>query len=320
MICSALAMWSGLPRAPCSHGSLVPGRCRLLTREAGEARLGPRAAAGGAFVADLAAGAGAGARKRRDRRRVVVRFHLHQHVRGLGARFVQRRVGEAARQPSARWGRLASPRRCRCRPRSCAAGDVFSVWRIIWNIECSCASPSIVNRALKILWRQCSLLACANIISSTSVGLRCRLLERVEQVVDLVVAERQAEFGVGAARAPRGPAPSTSTCAIGCAGCASNRCAAASLSNATLSVMRSCSSAAQAAARRRSAAWRRPAGRLELQAVFGDALDAPHGSAQLCAMSVALLAQGDTVPRRGITTTSAPRAGRCSARRCRAAP
>lgn len=36
----------------------------------------------------------------------------------------------------------------------------------------SCFSPSIVQSALKILWRQCSLLACANIISSTSVGLR----------------------------------------------------------------------------------------------------------------------------------------------------
>jgi hypothetical protein len=42
------------------------------------------------------------------------------------------------------------------------------------NSDFSCATPSMVNSALKILWRQCSLLACANIISSTSVGLRCR--------------------------------------------------------------------------------------------------------------------------------------------------
>ena len=48
----------------------------------------------------------------------------------------------------------------------------FSVLRIIPNIERSCAWPSITKLALKILWRQCSLLACANIISSTSVGLR----------------------------------------------------------------------------------------------------------------------------------------------------
>jgi hypothetical protein len=51
-------------------------------------------------------------------------------------------------------------------------GASFSVFLIIWNIESGCASPSIVKVALKILWRQCSLLACANIISSTSLGLR----------------------------------------------------------------------------------------------------------------------------------------------------
>ena len=50
--------------------------------------------------------------------------------------------------------------------------DTASVWRIIANIERSCTSPSMVHDALKILCRQCSLLACANIISSTSVGSR----------------------------------------------------------------------------------------------------------------------------------------------------
>ena len=34
------------------------------------------------------------------------------------------------------------------------------------------ASPSIVQLALKILCRQCSEFACANIMSSTSVGSR----------------------------------------------------------------------------------------------------------------------------------------------------
>ena len=38
-------------------------------------------------------------------------------------------------------------------------------------------SPSITHEALKILWRQCSELACANIISSTSVGLRPALVK-----------------------------------------------------------------------------------------------------------------------------------------------
>jgi hypothetical protein len=46
------------------------------------------------------------------------------------------------------------------------------VLRIIWKSDWSWRSPSMVHVALKILWRQCSELACANIISSTSVGLR----------------------------------------------------------------------------------------------------------------------------------------------------
>ncbi|MEZ4367211.1 MAG: hypothetical protein R2939_13145 [Kofleriaceae bacterium] len=46
------------------------------------------------------------------------------------------------------------------------------VARIHWNGERAWATPSTVNAALKILCRQCSLLAWANIISSTSVGAR----------------------------------------------------------------------------------------------------------------------------------------------------
>jgi hypothetical protein len=42
--------------------------------------------------------------------------------------------------------------------------------RIILNSDFSCFWPSTMKSALKILCRQCSLLACANIISSTSVG------------------------------------------------------------------------------------------------------------------------------------------------------
>ena len=53
-------------------------------------------------------------------------------------------------------------------PRGLAA----CVLRIIWKSDFSSLLPSMVQEALKILWRQCSLLACANIISSTSVGLR----------------------------------------------------------------------------------------------------------------------------------------------------
>jgi hypothetical protein len=56
-------------------------------------------------------------------------------------------------------------------------GLVRWVWRIMPNRVRSCGAPSMVNWALKILWRQCSLLACANIISSTSVGLRPKVVK-----------------------------------------------------------------------------------------------------------------------------------------------
>jgi hypothetical protein len=79
----------------------------------------------------------------------------------------------------------------------------------------SCVAPSITQSALKILWRQCSELAWANIISSTSVGLRPSLREGVDQVVDFVVGQGQAQLAVGLRPARRGPA-STSTVASGC--------------------------------------------------------------------------------------------------------
>ena len=40
------------------------------------------------------------------------------------------------------------------------------------NSESGCGSPSTTHDALKILCRQCSEFACANIVSSTSVGFR----------------------------------------------------------------------------------------------------------------------------------------------------
>ena len=79
------------------------------------------------------------------------------------------------------------------------------VLRIIRNSDASCARRRSVQSALKILCRQCSQLACANIISSTSVGLRSSAVKRVDQVVDLVVAQRQAQRAVG--RFQRGPPP-----------------------------------------------------------------------------------------------------------------
>ncbi len=46
------------------------------------------------------------------------------------------------------------------------------VLRIIWKSDIASNLPSMAQEALKILCRQCSLLAWANIMSSTSVGFR----------------------------------------------------------------------------------------------------------------------------------------------------
>ena len=51
-------------------------------------------------------------------------------------------------------------------------GFAWCVRRIIPKSDSACGSPSMTHDALKILCRQCSEFACANIVSSTSVGLR----------------------------------------------------------------------------------------------------------------------------------------------------
>ena len=71
-------------------------------------------------------------------------------------------------------------------------GLAFSVSRIIWKSDCGIGCRSTTQEALKILWRQCSEFACANIVSSTSVGLRPLALEVREEVVDLVRREGEA--------------------------------------------------------------------------------------------------------------------------------
>ena len=72
------------------------------------------------------------------------------------------------------------------------------------------SSPSTVHVALKILWRQCSLFACANIISSTSVGLRPSAVKRRAQVVDLVRRQRKTLRPWFACSSAARPPPSTS--------------------------------------------------------------------------------------------------------------
>ena len=56
------------------------------------------------------------------------------------------------------------------------------------------AAPSTMKSALNILCRQCSEFACANIISSTSVGSRPNVPKCLHQIINLIARQRQAPF------------------------------------------------------------------------------------------------------------------------------
>ncbi|GFZ48618.1 LOW QUALITY PROTEIN: hypothetical protein JCM24511_06366 [Saitozyma sp. JCM 24511] len=71
----------------------------------------------------------------------------------------------------------------------------FSVFLIIPKSELSMSLPSMVHLALKILWRQCSLLTWANMNSSASVGFRPAAMN--DSTRDLRVGKGETEAGVG---------------------------------------------------------------------------------------------------------------------------
>ncbi len=251
----------------------------MRRREADQARLRLGADARRAFVADLAARAGRRTRERRDRRRMIVRLDLHQDVRRLAMRGVAAiRVRIEARRPS----RLRSPPRCPHTRRAFRADAPRALRESSRTGVCACGSPSMSQLALKILCRQCSEFACANIVSSTSVGSRPRRVNAAVEVVDLVRRQREAERGVCRARAPRGPAARSGMVVSGRgATCANNRRASAT-SSSTASVIRSWMIGSSAA---RSSSVKRlviPSRQLERDA----ALDAADGDERAVARDV----------------------------------
>ena len=150
-------------------GLALAGEVEVRDGETGEPGLGLGARSRRALVADLAAGARSRARMRRDGGGVVVRLHLHQDVRRVAVVAPPLlRVGiEAVDLGAFHHGgivRVRHDRAARVQRRGCCGSSGRG--------DLSSALPSMVHEALKILCRQCSLLACANIISSTSVGLR----------------------------------------------------------------------------------------------------------------------------------------------------
>ncbi len=170
----------------------MPPRCRLETEK-------PRAAAGGALVADLAAGAGGRARERRDGGRVVVRLHLHQHVRGLGHGAVDRGVGVAARRPAL--DRAAGHHRgvVAVGHHRVLRRDLLGVadhgehrLRLPLAVDDEVGIEDLVPAVLAVGLREHHQLDVA--------GVAAQARESLGQVVDLVGRQRQPESGVGLAQ------------------------------------------------------------------------------------------------------------------------
>ena len=185
-----LAVRRALPRP------VGAGQVQVRHGEAGQARLRLRAAAGRAFVADLAAGASRRAGKRRDRGRVVVRLDLHQHMRQLIAGGVARRVGVAVGHPAL--DDAAGHHR-----RVVAVRDHGVLWR-----QLMCVADHLEHRALlrHAIDRETGVEDL--VAAMLAVGLRehhqldvgrvaAQRGERAHQVVDLVVGQGQAEIDVG---------------------------------------------------------------------------------------------------------------------------
>ena len=190
-------MRSGLPsssKAGFLPGLLEAGNAQVRDRESRETRLGLRAATGRAFVADLATRAGGRARERRDRRRVVVRLHLHEDVDGLVDRAVDvvlgiREVALAQRAFDDR--RVVAIRREHARGilRVRVADHREQRLGLLLAVDDPVGVEDLVAAMLGVRLREHHELDVG--------GIALQRREVLHQVVDLVVRERQAEFGVG---------------------------------------------------------------------------------------------------------------------------
>jgi hypothetical protein len=128
---------------------------------------------------------------------VVVRLDLHQHVRHLAPRFVERRVHEAARQPALDLAAFHHRG-------VVAVGDHGVLRRLLVGVADHLEHRALLRDAIDRERRVEDLVA-----AMLAVGLRehhqldvgrvaLQSLERVDQVVDLVLGQRQAEVDVRA--------------------------------------------------------------------------------------------------------------------------
>ena len=127
--------------------------------------------------------------------------------------------------------------------------------------------------------------------------------EDVGEVVDLVVREREAQRLVPREQAPRGSRPSAMCSRASARGVRLEQAPAASALSSSASVIRSWSGAASAASDSPGACARRP----RLPQDLPRSMRRTQSRPQTWAMSVALLDQGEIVPRRGTVQQAMPR-------------
>ena len=174
---------------------------QLADSEPCQPGLGPRAAPGRAFIANLAARAGAGAGEGADRRRVVVRFHLHQHV-ARGSIFLIAACARPARA-SGRFGLKNLDRAAFHHRRVVAVGDHGVLRVLLLGVADHAEKALVLRHAVDGELRVENLVA-----AMLAVGLRehhqlhigrvaAQLREGVHQIVDLVSRQRQTPVGVG---------------------------------------------------------------------------------------------------------------------------
>jgi hypothetical protein len=169
------------------------GDAQMRRRVADEAGLRSRAGARRALVADLAAGAGRRARKRRDGGRMVVRLDLHQHVHGFAMRAIAavrigiKALGDAPfdhrRIVGVRDERSTRMRGVRC------ANHREQALRLRLSVDAPRRVEDLVPAMLRVCLREHRELGVRRVATEAR--------ECVDEVIDLVVGQRQAERDVG---------------------------------------------------------------------------------------------------------------------------
>ena len=166
------------------------------------------------------------------------------------------------------------------------------MWRIMAKSDSAAGSPSSVQSALKILCRQCSELACANIISSTSVGLRPRRVKFSTRYSSSSSDKARPSSRLARTRASL-PSSSTSIIDSGIGSPVANTRPRSRGVSSTVSVMRSCRHRCSAGLSNRvpdSKTYRIPRSTRSISS-----------SPQFCNISVAFDDHGERVPSLGTT-------------------